>query len=103
MSTKQVSGLGDIGPAIMDTQSNQQVIQNGHVVPSSTNREPGSIFMQGYISTVMQATLDAPILAGQSQQLSWRSFLGGQTGQAIHHLARAALGIFMPHFFFPTK
>ena len=71
MGTKHAAGFGDIGEAIADAQSNQQVIEDSHVVACDTDSKPGTIFMEGDISPIMQSTLDTPILAGQSQQLSW--------------------------------
>ncbi len=73
------------------------------MMTGSANRQPGSVFMQGNISAVMQAALDAPVLAGQSQQLSGRGFLGRQAGQAIHDLARPASAILAPDFPLQTK
>lgn len=53
-----------------ETQSNHQIVDYRHILPSLPHGETGGVFVQRYIPTIMQPAFNAPITAQQADQFS---------------------------------
>jgi len=61
MSSKPASGLSGIFEFCVASESDHQIVNGGHDFAGITHRHSSGIFMEGYIATIVQAGLDAPM------------------------------------------
>ena len=76
VSGEEASRRRDKGEIRHGNQREDQIVNDRHVMSSRMLFEAGLVFMQGYISGIVQAVFDVPVGAQHFQQLSRSSLFG---------------------------
>ena len=68
-----------------------KVSDDSHVFLAMAGSQAGLIVAEGDVEHPVQAVLDGPMIAGELQQPCRIELVGGQAGDGLDHLARAAV------------
>ena len=73
VSSEEASSRRNKGEPRRGDQSEDEIVQDGHVVSCGMFFETGLVFVQGYIPGIVQAVFDTPIGAQHFKELGRRS------------------------------
>jgi hypothetical protein len=83
---------GDVAGAGQTEQGDRQIAEGGHHLRACARADAGAIFIEGDVADPMQAILNRPLAATQTEQACGGGARGGQTAQAIHGFAPVFVG-----------
>ena len=89
MTGKPATSFGSVGISSSFDQGDHQVMDGSHNTTDSCFGHTSSIFLEGYITAIVESSFDEPMLTSIMKQVRWRSLCSGQAGEAEFGLTTA--------------